>query len=80
MTTRRFKVVLEYDSNESVWVTLVPGLNHLSAYGETREEALDRTRNAIVAYIEVAEVEQIELPSEEQQVELVEIEVDVITA
>ena len=80
MAKRRFKVLLEWDADESVWVTLVPRLNHLSAYGETREEALDRTRNAILAYIEVAEVEQIELPSDEQQVELVEIEVDVVSA
>jgi predicted RNase H-like HicB family nuclease len=77
MTRRRFKVVLEWDPEESVWVTYVPSLNHLSTYGETREEALAQTREAILGYIEAAEQENISLPRQDQQIELTEV---VITA
>jgi hypothetical protein len=30
MTSRRFKVLLEWDAEDAVWVTYVPALNHLS--------------------------------------------------
>jgi predicted RNase H-like HicB family nuclease len=35
-------------------VTLVPSLGSLSSYGETREKALDQTREAILGYLEAA--------------------------
>ena len=75
MTTRRFQVVLEWDSEESVWVTYVPALNHLSTYGATKEEALAETRDAIVGYLEAAEKEQIEVPRSDGTVELTEVEI-----
>jgi predicted RNase H-like HicB family nuclease len=52
MTTRRFQVVLEWDAEESVWVSYVPAVNHLSTYGDTEEEALSETREAILGYLE----------------------------
>ncbi len=33
MTTRRFRVLVEYDPEDKVWVTYVPALDHLSTYG-----------------------------------------------
>ena len=62
MTTRRFQVVLEWDAEESVWVSYVPALNHLSTYGATKDEALAETRQAILGYLEAAEKEHLEVP------------------
>ena len=52
MSSRSFQVVLEWDSEENVWVTYVPALDFLSTYGETKEEAITNTQEAIVGYIE----------------------------
>jgi len=38
---RRFTDLLEYDLEAQLSVTLVPASDHISAYGETREEALE---------------------------------------
>jgi antitoxin HicB len=54
MTNRRFQIVLEWDAEDGVWVTYVPALNYLSTYGDTREEALANTQEAIVGYFEAA--------------------------
>ena len=75
MTTRRFQVVLEWDAEESVWVSYVPGLNHLSTYGATKEEALVETREAILGYLEAAEKEHIVVPDSKASVELTEVEI-----
>ncbi len=61
MTTRQFQVVLEWDAEDKVWVTYVPSLNYLSTYGETREEALANTQEAILGYIEAAAKEGIKV-------------------
>ncbi len=57
MSTRRFKVLLEWDPESQAWVTYVPALDHLSTFGDTRDEALDNTREAILGYLEAAENE-----------------------
>jgi predicted RNase H-like HicB family nuclease len=75
MTKRRFQVVLEWDAEESVWVSYVPALNHLSTYGATKEEALTETREAIVGYLEAAEKEHLEVPESGASVELAEVEI-----
>ncbi|HEX5369348.1 MAG TPA: type II toxin-antitoxin system HicB family antitoxin [Dehalococcoidia bacterium] len=67
-------MVLEWDGDESVWVTHVPALNDLSTLGETREEALDQTREAIAGYLEVAAAEGIAVPDVDSAVELTEVE------
>ena len=54
MANRSFQVVLEWDSGDKVWVTYVPALDFLSTFGETREEALANTREAILGYLEAA--------------------------
>ncbi len=64
MATRRYKVLVEWDPEESVWVTYVPALNHLSTYGETKTEALANTREAILGYLEAAAKEGISIPPE----------------
>ncbi|PTQ56705.1 MAG: hypothetical protein BSOLF_2756 [Candidatus Carbobacillus altaicus] len=75
MNLLRFKVLIEWDTEDNVWVTYVPDLDWLSTYGDTREEALERTREAILGYLEAAEKENLPLPTSQHVPELVEIEV-----
>lgn len=75
MVTRHFPVVLEWDEEDQVWVTYVPTLGHLSTFGETRQEALDNTREAILGYLEAAEKEGLPIPADASQVELVDVDV-----
>jgi len=72
---RRFKVLVEWDAEDEVWVTYVPTLDHLSTYGETREEALAQTREAILGYLEAAAKEGLPIPPAEAETEIVELEV-----
>ena len=62
MTTRKYKVLLEWDEESGAWVTHVPTLDYLSTFGATREEAIDNTREAILGYIEAATKEGIPIP------------------
>lgn len=55
-------------------MTYVPTLNGLSTFGETREEALANTREAILGYLEAAQKEGIPYP---EPAELVDLEVAV---
>jgi predicted RNase H-like HicB family nuclease len=73
--TQRFQVLLEWDSEDQVWVTHVPVLNSLSTFGDTREEALANTREAIEGYFEAAAKEGI--PVFDRQLELLDLEVAV---
>ncbi len=54
MATRRFAVLLEWEARDQVWVSYVPEVNQLSAYGDRREEALAQIREAIAGYLEAA--------------------------
>lgn len=74
MATQHFHVLLEWDPEADAWVTYVPTLNGLSTFGETKEEALTNTREAILGYLEAAEKEGIPLPD---PAELVDLEVAV---
>lgn len=73
---QQFQVLLEWDSDDNVWVTYVPALDHLSTYGDTRDEALDHTREAILGYLEAAEREGIAVDFE-HPVELVQLDLAV---
>jgi len=77
MITRRYKVVLEWDDEACVWVTTVPALNGLSTYGETRDEAIAQTRDAIIGYLEELQQEGLSPPEAPGDVDLVEVEVAV---
>ncbi len=77
MATRRYKVLVEWDPEENVWVTYVPALNHLSTFGETKAEALANTREAILGYLEAATKEGIEVPPE-HLTEVVDVDVAVV--
>ena len=77
MGMRRFKVLIEYDPREQVWVTCVPALDYLSTYGETREETLAHTKEAIIGYLEAAAKEGIQVQAYASEAELVDVDVAV---
>ena len=74
MATQHYHVLLEWDSEEGVWVTYVPALNGISTFGETKTEALDNTREAIQGYLEAAEKEGVPIPG---PLEVIDLEVAV---
>jgi predicted RNase H-like HicB family nuclease len=57
-----FKIVLEWDAEDQVWVSHVPELGDISTYGDTVEEATSQTREAILGYLETAAEHKIPLP------------------
>ncbi len=76
MQQHAFQVLLEWEPSEQVWVTYVPALNFLSDFGETREQALEHTREAIALYLESAA--ELSLPvTSETSAELVTLDVAV---
>lgn len=75
MEKRTFKVLLECDAEDGVWVTTVPALDGLSTYGETRDEAIEQTREAILGYLEAARREGLPVPADITEIELVDVEV-----
>jgi predicted RNase H-like HicB family nuclease len=72
---RQFQVFVAYDPADKAWVTVVPALDHLSTFGSTHDEALAQTREAILGYLEAAEIEGIELRIDSTPAELVQIAV-----
>ncbi len=75
MANRSFQVVLEWDSGDKVWVTYVPALDFLSTFGETREQALANTREAILGYLEAAAKERLPFPPMDFKAELVSLDI-----
>jgi predicted RNase H-like HicB family nuclease len=74
MATQHYQVLLEWDSEADLWVTYVPALNGLSTFGETKDEALANTGEAIRGYLEAADKEGIPVPG---PLEVVDLEVAV---
>jgi predicted RNase H-like HicB family nuclease len=56
-------------------VTHVPSPNHLSTYGDTEAEALERTREAITGYLEAAQKEGLSFPTDVPEPRIVELQV-----
>lgn len=75
--TRHFRIILEWDEEEKVFITYVPILNNLSTFGDTKEEALANTREAIVGYIEAAQKEGIPIEEDSGSIEWVDLEIAV---
>ncbi len=61
MRTREYAFYMAWDADEGVWVTHVPDLNGLSTYGETPEEAVVMTQEAIELYLETITVPSLAL-------------------
>lgn len=77
MSSRSFQVVLEWDPESRAWVTYVPALDFISTFGETREEALANTREAILGYLEAAKKEGLPVFPNNIEAELVSVEIAV---
>ena len=76
--TNRYNALLTWDEDDRVWVAHVPTLNWLSTYGETREEVLERAREAVIGYLEAAAKEGIGVPPGDSEAELASVEVAVL--
>ena len=66
-----FSVIVETDGDD--FVTYVPALDFSSTFGATRAEALERTRELIVGYLDAAAIEGIELDLHDSVHEIVEL-------
>jgi predicted RNase H-like HicB family nuclease len=60
--TPPLNIVLEWDNEDHVWVSQVPGLGGISTYGDTLEEVVAQTREAILGYLETAAEQGLPLP------------------
>ena len=68
----RYKVVLEY--NEGYYTVTAPALSGCVTQGRTKEEALERAKEAIQGYLESLQKDGIAVPKD---VELAEVAVAV---
>jgi len=57
-----FNIVLEWDNEDQVWVSHVPDLGGISTYGDTLEEVVAQTREAILGYLETSAEQGLPLP------------------
>lgn len=73
--TMRYNVLLTWDPDDRIWVAYVPTLDWLSTFGETRKEALDRAREAVLGYLEAAAKEGLSVPPGDSEAELTTVEV-----
>ena len=71
MSQRKFKVVLQWDSEEQVFNVTVPALSGCVTYGKTRDEAIERVQEAIAGFIEALEISKMPVP--ESDVEIAEV-------
>ncbi len=75
MQTQEYTYYIIWDPEDRVWVTHVPDLNGLSTYGETKEEAIAMTKEAIEGYIEAAIAQGILLPTPSSQFDKIAVTV-----
>ena len=57
----QIRILFDWDTEERVWVSHVPELGDISTYGDTLEEAVSQTREAILGYLETAAEQRISL-------------------
>lgn len=67
--------VLLYTDEENNWIAEVPSLPGCHSDGKTREEALERVKEAIEVYIEALEQDNLPVPEEFENLELASVEV-----
>ena len=77
MAVRSFQVMLDWDLKEQLWVSYVPALDFLSTYGDTKEETIENTRDAILGYLEAAAKEGLQVPDGPTATQLVSIDIQV---
>ncbi len=62
--------VLLYTDEEGYWIADVPSLPGCNTFGETRDEALKKVREAIEVYIEALEQDGLPIPGDYSNAEL----------
>ncbi|TDA69738.1 MAG: type II toxin-antitoxin system HicB family antitoxin [Clostridia bacterium] len=75
MATKGFRVILEWDSSEQVYVATVPALPGCVSQGATRDQALERIQEAIEGYLEAIQAEGLPLPANDVDVTEVQVQV-----
>lgn len=73
MTTTRN--VLLYTDEEGYWIAEVPSLPGCRSDGKTREEALERVKEAIALFIEVLREDNLPVPEDYSDCELAVVEI-----
>lgn len=72
-TTVTYPIVIEEQDGE--FVTYVPAFDFASTHGDTRDEALQRTHELIVGYLQFAVKEGLDIPAPARRTEIAEITV-----
>lgn len=67
MQIQEYSFYMVWDVEDHVWVTHVPDLNGLSTFGETQEEAIAMTKEAIELFLEVARAKGLPVPEPSSQ-------------
>ncbi len=70
-----YTVILEPDEKGKGYTVLVPALPGCITQGRSREEAIERAREAIAAYIESLKADGEPVPQEKQPVEVLKVAV-----
>ncbi len=70
-----YTVILDPDEEGRGYTVLVPTLPGCVTQGSTREEAIERAKEAIAAYIESLEADGEPVPKETQPVEILRVAV-----
>jgi predicted RNase H-like HicB family nuclease len=58
------KINPEWDAEDQVWVSSIPSVGDTSTYGETLEEVIAQTREAILGYLEIAAQQPLPSPAD----------------
>ena len=70
-----YTVILDPDEDGRGYTVLVPTLPGCVTQGSTREEAIERAKEAIAAYIESLEADGEPVPKETQPIEVLRVAV-----
>jgi predicted RNase H-like HicB family nuclease len=68
--------IILYMDEDGVWIAECPSLPGCGSDGKTREEAIERVKEAIQVYIEALEADGLPVPEEYTNLELVTIETE----
>ena len=66
--------VLLYTDEDGNWIAEVPSLPGCHSDGKTRQDAIERVKEAIEVYVESLEQENMPVPDEYDNVELITVE------
>ena len=69
MRTLRYKIMIRLET-DGTYTVIVPSLPGCLTFGDTIEEALEMAKEAIEAYIERLAARGIDIPVEEDQIEV----------